>query len=66
MNFLDPDVLTRTVREAGLEMEEAVLFSRPEFVGAMKLDGRELVGFVARKPDSTSPGSTAGGSPTCP
>lgn len=49
MNFLDPEVLERTFRESGFEVEEMQLFSRPEHVGEMRLDGRELVGFVARR-----------------
>lgn len=50
MNFLDPAVISRALVEAGFVVEQADFFSRAEFVADMKLDGREMVGFIARKP----------------
>jgi polyketide synthase PksL len=50
MHFLDPEVLARTFTEAGFTVEEAATFARPEFPDDVRLDGRESVGLIARRP----------------
>lgn len=50
MHFLTPEVISRALTDAGFEVVEATYFSRADFVGGMKLDGRETLGFIARKP----------------
>ena len=50
LHLLDPDVLSRAARAAGLEVEEAQFFHRAGTPDYIALDGRENVVFVARKP----------------
>ena len=50
LHLLDPDVLARAARAAGLEVEEAQFFHRAGTPDYIALDGRENVVFVARKP----------------
>ncbi|WP_306029220.1 class I SAM-dependent methyltransferase [Stappia sp. MMSF_3263] len=50
LHLLDPAVLSRSAREAGLEVEEAQFFNRAGTPDYIALDGRENVVFVARKP----------------
>lgn len=50
MHFLAPDVVARALAEAGFTVEECTFFQRPAYVGEMRLDGRETMGFVASKP----------------
>lgn len=50
MHLLDETVLRRTFTRAGLVVEKAGTFARPEFPKDIQLDGRESVGLVARKP----------------
>jgi SAM-dependent methyltransferase len=52
MNLLDPDLLARTCRDAGLTVVEAAFISRPDFGGLGKLDGRENAGVLAVRPGS--------------
>jgi SAM-dependent methyltransferase len=49
MNVLDPDLLARTCREAGLTVTDAAFISRPDFAGLGKMDGRENAGVIAVK-----------------
>jgi len=51
MNLLDPDLLARTCREAGLTVLEAEFIPRPDFAGLGKLDGRENAGVIAVRPE---------------
>lgn len=50
MNVLDPDLMARSCREAGLEVVEAAFIPRPDFGGFGQMDGRENAGVVAVKP----------------
>jgi SAM-dependent methyltransferase len=50
MNLMDPDILARTCREAGLEVLEAAFIPRPDFGGQGRMDGRENAGVLAVKP----------------
>lgn len=50
MHLLDEAVLRRVFTRAGLVVEKAGTFARPEFPKDIQLDGRESVGLVARKP----------------
>ncbi|WP_029057614.1 class I SAM-dependent methyltransferase [Stappia stellulata] len=50
LHLVDPDVLSRAARAAGLEVEEARFFHRAGTPDYIALDGRENVVFVARKP----------------
>lgn len=50
MHFLDVDPLRRALEGAGFEVERVTHYSRQAYVKDMALDGRELVGFIARKP----------------
>jgi SAM-dependent methyltransferase len=49
MNLLDPDLLARTCRDAGLTVVEAAYISRSDFTGLGKMDGRENAGVLAVK-----------------
>lgn len=51
LHLLDPDVLSRAARAAGLEVEEAHFFHRAGTPDYIALDGRENTVLVARKPD---------------
>ena len=53
MHFLDDRVLTRVACGAGLEVERAWLASSPELPADLRLDGREFVCLVARKPSAS-------------
>ena len=50
---LEPILLTREVYRAGLIVEEARLFSRPDYPDDLRNDGRESVGIIATKPNTT-------------
>ncbi len=50
MHFLDVDVVTRALTDADFVVERAERLARQAFVNDMALDGRELVGFIARRP----------------
>lgn len=50
MNLMDPDLLARTCREAGLEVLDAAFIPRPDFGGQGRMDGRENCGCLAVKP----------------
>jgi SAM-dependent methyltransferase len=50
MNLMDPDILARTCREAGLEVIDAAFIPRPDFGGQGRMDGRENAGVLAVKP----------------
>lgn len=50
MNVMDPDILARTCREAGLEIVEHGFIPRPDFTGAGRMDDRENCGIIARRP----------------
>ncbi len=53
MHFLDPEVLFRTFKGAGFLVETAEFFARSEgFSGFLRLDGREGVALIARKPQT--------------
>lgn len=49
LHYLDPDILSRTFREAGFEVETARLFSRPEDPTQPDAMIRESVGLIARR-----------------
>lgn len=50
MLFLDEDSMERTFREAGFIVEKVGCINRFDFPLSMRLDGRESVGIIARKP----------------
>lgn len=50
MNLMDPDILSRACREAGLEVIDAAFIPRPDFGGKGSMDGRENCGVIAVKP----------------
>lgn len=50
MHLLDPDVLRRVFEESGFAVERVEIIPRPHFPPGLKLDGRESVGIVGRKP----------------
>jgi hypothetical protein len=50
MNLMDPDILARACREAGLEVVDAAFIPRPDFGGQGRMDGRENCGVLAVKP----------------
>jgi SAM-dependent methyltransferase len=50
MHLLDPDVLSRTFKNAGFIIEAARTIARKDFPEDLQLDGRESVGIIARKP----------------
>ncbi|MBI3505886.1 MAG: class I SAM-dependent methyltransferase [Proteobacteria bacterium] len=50
MHYLEPAVLAAAFERAGFDVEVAETFSRPELLGDMRLDGRESMGLIARKP----------------
>lgn len=50
VHFLDSAVLSRESALSGFIVEEAELFSRPDFPQEYRLDGRESVGLIALKP----------------
>ena len=50
MNLLDPDVLERTCREAGFEVDRVNFIDRKDFKGLGRMDGRENVGIMATRP----------------
>jgi hypothetical protein len=49
IHLLDEEVLRRSAEAAGLVVEAAWLYQRPDLPVALRLDGRETVGLVARK-----------------
>jgi len=49
MNLLDPDLLARACREAGLKVIDAAFIPRPDFKGQGGMDGRENAGVLAIK-----------------
>jgi hypothetical protein len=49
MHFLDVPTLDRALTGAGFTIETLEYFSRAEHAGHMASDGREAVGFIARK-----------------
>jgi SAM-dependent methyltransferase len=51
MHLLDENVLRRTFEAAGFVVERAHKFARPGFPDGLRLDGRESVGIVGRKPE---------------
>ncbi len=53
LHLLDPDVLERSARAAGLVVEQAEYFNRRGTPSYIRLDGRENVVLVARKPALT-------------
>ncbi len=59
LHLLDDRVLAREAESAGLIVERAWLFRRPDLPASLHLDGRESVGVVARK---GPPGSEIGDS----
>jgi len=50
MHFLDPTALRRVFFEAGFVVEHSDYFRRADVTEALALDGRENVGFIARRP----------------
>jgi SAM-dependent methyltransferase len=50
LHLLDPAVLARSARRAGLTVEQAAFFNRRGTPDYIRLDGRENVILVARKP----------------
>ena len=47
---LDDEVLSQTFSDANFVIEKAELFKRDNLPEHIKLDGRENVGLIARKP----------------
>lgn len=56
LHLLDPTVLSRSAAGAGLEVVEAHFFARRGTPDYIRLDGRENVVLVARKPDPNRKG----------
>lgn len=50
MHYLEPEVLAAAFRRVGFVVQRAETFSRPELLGELRLDGREAMGLIARKP----------------
>ncbi|RMF96824.1 MAG: class I SAM-dependent methyltransferase [Gammaproteobacteria bacterium] len=50
MNLLNPDLLARSCREAGFEVQRASYIDRSDFAGLGRMDGRENAGVLARRP----------------
>ncbi|HJP05405.1 MAG: hypothetical protein CL799_10045 [Chromatiales bacterium] len=50
MNLMSPDLLERTCKEAGFEVERAVWVRRDDFGSKGRMDGRENCGLAAIKP----------------
>lgn len=50
IHFLDPDVLRRIFSQAGFAIEKVGTMPRPDFPEDLRLDGRESVGLIVRKP----------------
>lgn len=50
MNLLDPDLLDRTCRDAGFDIQRVSFIDRSDFQGLGSLDGRENAGILAIKP----------------
>lgn len=50
MNLLDPELLARSCREAGLTVVDAAFIDRSDFKGLGRLDGRENAGVIAVRP----------------
>lgn len=51
LNFLDEKVLSRELNRAGFLVEENHLFARTDLPNDLRLDGREGLFTIARKPD---------------
>lgn len=49
INLLDPDVLSRSFKLAGFEIEKVGFIERPYFPAEVRLDGKESVGIIGRK-----------------
>ena len=49
VNLLDTDVLERTCREAGFDVDRVSFIDRKDFKGLGRMDGRENVGILATK-----------------
>ncbi|HEX5494306.1 MAG TPA: class I SAM-dependent methyltransferase [Mycobacteriales bacterium] len=50
LHLLDPNVLTREFERVGFVVEEARMYERAGLPDYLRWDGRENVGFIARKP----------------
>lgn len=50
LNLMDPDILARCCREAGLEVIEAAFIARPDFGKQGRMDGRENAVVLAVRP----------------
>lgn len=50
LNFFDPTVLSRELKNAGFVVEDAHFFARTDFPPKYQLDGREACVAIARKP----------------
>ncbi|MBI5085581.1 MAG: class I SAM-dependent methyltransferase, partial [Acidobacteria bacterium] len=51
IHLLDDRILRSAAEDAGLTVERAWLYQRADLPATLRLDGREAVGLVARKPD---------------
>jgi SAM-dependent methyltransferase len=49
IHLLDDAVLTRVAENAGLTVERAWLYQRPDLPATLRLDGRETAGLIARR-----------------
>lgn len=56
MHFLDDRLLRRYLEDAGLLVERAWLYRRPDLPGSLCLDGRETAAAIAVQPESTPSG----------
>lgn len=50
MNLLDPELLARTCRDAGLTVLDAAFIPRPDFISQGRMDDRENAGVLAVRP----------------
>jgi SAM-dependent methyltransferase len=50
LNLMDPEILARCCREAGLEVVEAAFIARPDFGEKGRMDGRENAVVLATRP----------------
>lgn len=53
-NFMDPDILSRSLKNQGFNIDKMGFIDRSDFPSNRRLDGRECIGLVATKPETLS------------
>lgn len=56
-HYFEPETLTAPFVRAGLQLMHMSLFERPEYPEEKRLDGRDAIGIVARKPPDAERGA---------